>query len=887
VVTVSGFQFNLDGTLLATGRSFIDYALGSHANYSGPVDGVQQTYTFNGDCGTAKVEDPTTGVSHLLDPGDSVTLSTNSDKGVGFTIAPSDDGDITVDDSNLGDADCVDGDSSTMTISSIESTAFLSSDPQSADDETVTVNWTQGPNPEKQPMLAWAGQRVVLEHDWSAPDGSCPWAGEPAQEDDFFVRYLTQTPSPGALSNIPSQGPAEVTGPDFIIVRVTPDDGCISRVMYESENQGRVDVTAHVVAPPDRQPAVTQVIDPGSDWSVISSEYDFWYFYMKIESTTISLVPGSRSGHNDGAFSPKDPDPADDVASMTGADAVNVSQDVLARVTVKGWVLADNCPQKAESHDVNGLLLPANRCTFPDDWAQVLGNDAQFDILGDPPSACSNVAGPFSLLQETDTNCGDTEAPHVDGGFRESVFSDGTVNAWDAPMPPALVAFSLAGSGFLHGADKSDIYNLDNQYFDTHIPAEPWITTAGSGYLWHTWTGSGDRSGLYHFWSDLAGTGNAIVSCPGASPCDNGAATDGFDMIQVYSDNHGEAMAWVNGDANLTFDDCDSSTPTAHDHDIVLLSGYYCESGDLVGHSEVSAVADYPDKKPHRDVPACGPFGPDVCTVNIDWTWGGIKEITVVADPADATGQYHYVVFHVTDRDGFCGNSPSLHPVLGEEVDFRIDSTTGTILPNVNGDSAEGPASSVDDHGKAATTHTFDTAINLSVESGGITVEPVVTDGECQAWIHVSESLLNQVNVVVTAFDPEGTVTFDTKDINPTPTPSPVPTPVPTSAPTQTNLWADIDCSGAVNPIDSLKVLKVDAGQTVTQSAHCPAPKTQLDVSQTGLDPLSEKWGDADCTGALNPVDSLKILRFDAGYTTLQQEPCPDIGSEVQIPVQP
>ena len=142
--------------------------------------------------------------------------------------------------------------------------------------------------------------------------------------------------------------------------------------------------------------------------------------------------------------------------------------------------------------------------------------------------------------------------------------------------------------------------------------------------------------------------------------------------------------------------------------------------------------------------------------------------------PEDATGQFHYVVFHVTDRDGFCGGSNSLHPVLGEEVDFRIDSTTGVIVPDVNGNSAEGPAVTIGGRWREVRDeHTFDTATHSSIANGGWTVEPVLTDGECQAWIHVSESLLSRVNVVVTAFDPEGTVTFDTKDINPTPTPSP------------------------------------------------------------------------------------------------------------------
>jgi hypothetical protein len=43
-------------------------------------------------------------------------------------------------------------------------------------------------------------------------------------------------------------------------------------------------------------------------------------------------------------------------------------------------------------------------------------------------------------------------------------------------------------------------------------------------------------------------------------------------------------------------------------------------------------------------------------------------------------------------------------------------------------------------------------------------------------------------------------------------------------------------------------------------------------------------WADADCDGTVNPVDSLKILMFDAGLTGIQQTlPCPLIGQEVEV----
>lgn len=41
-------------------------------------------------------------------------------------------------------------------------------------------------------------------------------------------------------------------------------------------------------------------------------------------------------------------------------------------------------------------------------------------------------------------------------------------------------------------------------------------------------------------------------------------------------------------------------------------------------------------------------------------------------------------------------------------------------------------------------------------------------------------------------------------------------------------------------------------------------------------------WGDVDCSGAIDPIDSLKLLRADAGLPVSQAAGCPEIGSTVQ-----
>jgi hypothetical protein len=46
--------------------------------------------------------------------------------------------------------------------------------------------------------------------------------------------------------------------------------------------------------------------------------------------------------------------------------------------------------------------------------------------------------------------------------------------------------------------------------------------------------------------------------------------------------------------------------------------------------------------------------------------------------------------------------------------------------------------------------------------------------------------------------------------------------------------WSDVDCSGTPNAIDSLKVLRKDSGQSVTQPANCPEIGALTNVVELG-----------------------------------------------------
>ncbi len=101
-------------------------------------------------------------------------------------------------------------------------------------------------------------------------------------------------------------------------------------------------------------------------------------------------------------------------------------------------------------------------------------------------------------------------------------------------------------------------------------------------------------------------------------------------------------------------------------------------------------------------------------------------------------------------------------------------------------------------------------------------------------------------------------------------------TPVPTGGPTLS--WGDHNCSGSADPVDSLLTLRYDAGLSAN-TGDCPALGTTVDVAFASPHP----WGDVDCGGEITPVDSLKLLRYDAGLSVAQEVDCPPIGSEVLV----
>lgn len=95
------------------------------------------------------------------------------------------------------------------------------------------------------------------------------------------------------------------------------------------------------------------------------------------------------------------------------------------------------------------------------------------------------------------------------------------------------------------------------------------------------------------------------------------------------------------------------------------------------------------------------------------------------------------------------------------------------------------------------------------------------------------------------------------------------PPPQPSAAPAA---FGNVNCSGGINSVDALLVLRSNTGLSVTQTEPC---------INIGVGPLPNNGlqGDVDCSNSVSSVDALKLLRYSAALSVSQNEPCPNIGT--------
>jgi Tol biopolymer transport system component len=91
--------------------------------------------------------------------------------------------------------------------------------------------------------------------------------------------------------------------------------------------------------------------------------------------------------------------------------------------------------------------------------------------------------------------------------------------------------------------------------------------------------------------------------------------------------------------------------------------------------------------------------------------------------------------------------------------------------------------------------------------------------------------------------------------------------------------WGDVNCSGAMDSVDALASLRRLAGFDPAQMDPCPDIGVVVDVVSAS----EHIWGDVDCSGAADSLDALKILRVVAGLPAPNDPDCPQTGSQVEV----
>jgi hypothetical protein len=116
-----------------------------------------------------------------------------------------------------------------------------------------------------------------------------------------------------------------------------------------------------------------------------------------------------------------------------------------------------------------------------------------------------------------------------------------------------------------------------------------------------------------------------------------------------------------------------------------------------------------------------------------------------------------------------------------------------------------------------------------------------------------------------------------------TPAPGCAGTPTPTKTPTrsplfQTLYWGDLDCSGAVNALDSLVALALTEAFAPRQTTPCPRLGEGVMVGGQ-----LRGWGFIDCAGISIYYPAMDLLLHAAGLDYARTADCPDAGDLVEV----
>ncbi|MCB1246023.1 MAG: hypothetical protein KDB69_02010, partial [Acidimicrobiia bacterium] len=263
-----------------------------------------------------------------------------------------------------------------------------------------------------------------MEQDWTLPgnvippfpldDGAreevCPFEHGGFAEEIFVVKYLKG----GGPGNFLDTGDFHNLGalPDLILDLISVDEAnvfvhsfdCTSRIVFESEQPGQVDVEAYVIDHLGCEVFGNDDLRDIDDFCIADgigfyfepnqTKVAFVIYYMKFEDVKVGLVTSvSKPTHNSSVtqnldgylqyvnttaagwadYSPGNPwDASTDVTSTSW----NVSKDLLVRGRVRGWFLNENPSGRARDDSDPLNVKPADRWIMPTDWPLLAGGPA-------------------------------------------------------------------------------------------------------------------------------------------------------------------------------------------------------------------------------------------------------------------------------------------------------------------------------------------------------------------------------------------------------------------------------------------------------------------------------------------------------------------------------
>lgn len=560
--------------------------------------------------------------------------------------------------------------------------------------------------------------------DEDGPD-FCPWAG-------YYVKYSKLGGPGGLISGVGGFGLGAslngglLTGEPDVVWSIV-DQNCVSRALYSSEEPGQVDVEATLHPFPDVPPF---------------NKHAFLVWYLKIYQVKLDNVPLTdnvgREFHNAGTWQGENPITAEGVTEET----LNVSQDALARVTVKGYFYGGNPSGRGDvCIDMDG-----DGDGIDDDADTLFNEDADDDVDNDEDGEVdedTQVPGqPYKTT--THEGCKDSNDHALAGGYW--VLPDDIEDlagphpdrlaTWDVMSEPDVTADDLIGyKSSLDSHDdvlrrfvdcvvlrsdgspnfdcKRKTVDPDGKITDADAIMPPLkilaqIEDDGDGVVEVGESGflkPADKDGDLNIKSAYVRA--EIAASPYIpTPVNNGGYDwdswgyslpsglaqgpyNFFDILTKHEELDALQRPYIrnfhfytdNRGLGYFFVNGDFKL-TYDDCPRQQLSGTpYCSPGDVVGVSNITVIGDYPYFRKHPAMKSN--------LVEKTWTWGGFKSVT--AEKLDAT--HTRVIAHLKDRDGYCkwevgedptkANavtfSPSINEVQHEWIEFLLNTDVGFI----------------------------------------------------------------------------------------------------------------------------------------------------------------------------------------------------------------